>query len=159
MTCDDFENLIEDIASGERALDPDVQAHLAACPRCAAALVLAQRIEAALAARPQPQPPPDFARTVVARVRGERWREEQRFDRAFNATLGVAGVLIVAGVVAALNLSGLSAVLRDTSSLLAQGANIAMARISSAPTILVGVLALLSAAAFTWWWAEDRYSW
>jgi anti-sigma factor RsiW len=158
MTCETVDALLEEIAAGE-PMDTAVESHVATCPRCTAALALARRVDAAIAARPQPAVPSGFSRAVMARIRRERWREEERFDRAFNVGLAAAAVLIVGGVAASLNLAGIAAVLLDTSSALAQGTNLAVGRFAGRPEILASIAGLCAAGALVWWWAEHREAW
>jgi anti-sigma factor RsiW len=153
------EPLIEAIAAGEVVADPETESHLADCASCAAALALARRIESALAGRPQPDVPLEFARDVAARIRRDRWREEERIDLAFNVSLGVAACLVVFGIAAAFNLSGLGVVLAATSSLLTQGITTAGSRLAVSPGILGAIVLLVSVCGAAWWWAERRYSW
>jgi anti-sigma factor RsiW len=140
MTCETVDALLEEIAAGE-PMDTAVESHVATCPRCTAALALARRVDAAIAARPQPAVPSGFSRAVMARIRRERWREEERFDRAFNVGLAAAAVLL------------------DTSSALAQGTNLAVGRFAGRPEILASIAGLCAAGALVWWWAEHREAW
>ena len=87
MTCSDALHLVEAIAAGDLEVDDNVRAHFETCPRCASTLASARRLELALQARPKPQAPSRFTQTVLGRIRHERWRSEERVDRAFNVAI------------------------------------------------------------------------
>lgn len=157
--CEAVEPLIEAIAAGDVVIDAAIERHLARCASCAASLVLARRIESVLARRPQPEVPAEFARDVAARVRRERWREEERFDLVFNVGLGIAACLLVLGVVAVFNLGNLGVMLAATSSLLTRGVSASGGRLALPPGVLGAVILLLSVGGGAWWWVERRYSW
>jgi len=76
----------------------DVEEHLRACPRCAAALAELRQLVAQLHRLPETVPPPDFVATVRARRRQRRpspitgWR----FPLLAGSTLAAAAVLLVA---------------------------------------------------------------
>jgi hypothetical protein len=102
VTCRDVVPLVEAIAAGDVEATPDLRGHFDGCAWCASA----RRIDAALVAWPQADPPRDFASAVLARVRNERWTSEQRLDRIFNLAIAFA-LLVIAGSVAALtNIAG-----------------------------------------------------
>lgn len=154
MICRDVQNVIESLAADEMAAARDVRDHLTTCVRCAAALALARRIESSLRPREMPRAPARFTAAVLARVRRDRWRAEQRVDRAFNVTIMAAGLLLVVGVVMLLNLSGVAAITSDMSRLIAEGFRVAAARLMPAlPAYLAGMVLLITAVG-VWWWAE-----
>jgi len=154
MICREVQDVIEALAADETAATPAVREHLTTCVRCAAALALARRIEAALGPREAVSAPARFTTAVVARVRRERWRTEQRVDRAFNLAIAGAVVLLVGGVAMLLNLSGVVALAGDLSRLLGEGTRVAAGRIAPVlPTYLAGSALILTAVG-VWWWAE-----
>jgi len=158
MTCRDLLESIEAIAAGELLPDEATRAHIESCPRCAAELASARRIEALLQARVADPAPPRFTTAVLQRVRRERWRTEQNVDRLFNVAIAVALVLVAAGVLALLNLGGLLSV-AATAWDVATGAAVLAAR-SAAPsfeTYLAGAALLISALGM-WWWADRSLS-
>lgn len=158
LTCRDVLNLVEAIAAGDLDVAPEVRGHLESCPRCAAALASARRIEAALVAWPQATAPPDFASAILARVRNERWTSEQRVDRIFNLAIAFAVLLVVASVAALTDVAGVLAGAawmwqvgaRASAELTRQAAPVA--------TAYVGAAGVLMSALFMWWWAERRLS-
>ena len=107
MDCRHVLELVEALASGDEPVTDAVRAHLESCPSCAAALASASRIEALLSAREAPPPPARFTASVLQRLRRERWTAEQRVDRLFNAAIVFGFAVIVAGIGALMNLSGL----------------------------------------------------
>jgi hypothetical protein len=154
MTCEEFDAIVEPLAAGELEPSPAAAEHLAGCLRCAAAVALARRIDSALAAVETPAPPPRFGAAVASRLRRDRWRAEQRVDRVFNLTLAFAAVLVTVGVAMLFNLSGLAAVARETSGLLAEGLRVATGQMAAQlPSYAVGTSLLLTAVG-AWWWAE-----
>jgi hypothetical protein len=158
MTCKEALELVEAIAASDIAVDAIARAHFETCPRCAAVLASARRVEMMLAGREVPVAPARFTGAVMQRLRRERWRSEQHVDFLFNAAIAIALVLIAGGIVALMNLSGVMAA--------AAGTWIAVASIgeqfarSAAPTLdtyVAAVLLLLSALGM-WWWAERKLS-
>lgn len=154
MDCRACDEQVEAWAAGE-PMPPAAETHVAACPRCAASLALARRIEQALAARPVPPPPPAFTAAVLARVRRQRWRTEQAIDVGFNVAVA-AGLLIVAsGVLGLVYASGLSVVVTDLVDLTGRAMMDVAARSTRAlPTYAVAA-ALVTSALALWWWVEE----
>ena len=74
MTCRDVLESIEPIVAGEVAPDPAIRAHIESCPRCAAEIASARRIEALLASRSAPPAPARFTASVLQRIRRDEWR-------------------------------------------------------------------------------------
>jgi anti-sigma factor RsiW len=158
VNCQDAVYLVEAIASGDLEVEADVRAHFETCPRCAAALASAERLEMALRARPAPNAPPRFASMVAARIRQDTWRSEQNVDRIFNIAIVFAVLLIAGSVLALTNVNGVLGVagsiwgvMSDVNGQLAQQA---------APTLVTYVSAagLLMSTLVMWWWAERRLS-
>jgi len=158
LTCPDALDMVEPIAAGELVVEADVRGHFETCPRCASALASARRIEAALAGWEVPVAPPGFTTAVIARVRRERWRTEQRVDRIFNVGIAAAIVLVCGGVAALLNVNGVLA----AAAALWQAVSTATSggREAAAPSLAtyVAALALIASALAMWWWAERRLS-
>ncbi len=156
MTCSDTLHLVEAIAAGDLEVHDNVRAHFETCPRCASALASARRLELALQARPKPQAPSRFTQTVLGRIRHERWRSEERVDRAFNVAI-VAAVFLVLGSILALTNTG--AVLGAAGSLWGMLAAVGgLALEAAAPVLLTYIAAagLLMSALGMWWWADRR---
>lgn len=158
MTCKDALDLVEAVAAGDLVASPDLRAHLETCLRCAGALASARRVDSLLAAREAPAAPPRFTAVVLQRLRRERWRSEQQVDRLFNAAIAAALLLIGAGVLALMNLSGVLAAAAGTwTAVAALTGQIARDAAPSVNTYVAGVFLLLSALGM-WWWAERRLS-
>jgi anti-sigma factor RsiW len=158
MMCRDVEHLVEAIAGGDLEVEEEVRSHFETCPRCAAALASARRIELALQARPAPHAPAQFASAVLLRIRNDRWRSEQRVDRIFNVAIAASLILIASGVVA---LTNVGAVLGAAAWV--WGATAAMSGELSqqaAPRMVsyIGAGGLLMSALLMWWWADRRLS-
>jgi anti-sigma factor RsiW len=158
MSCRDVIELVEAIAAGDLEPDRELRAHLETCPGCAAALSSARQLEAALARREAPLPPPRFAAAVLHRVGRERWRAEEHVDRLFNVAMVMAFVLVAGGAVALMNLSGVLAAASQTVAIIGSVRG-ELAR-SAAPSLTTYVAAagLLASALVMWWWAERRLS-
>src|SRR5215471_8384849 len=111
MTCAQADELIDAVASGDVVPDAVFAAHIAGCRACAAALQVARGIERALSAAPAMAAPVRFSEDVLARIRRERWRFEERVDRAFNLTIAAGVALVVVALVSLLNLGSLAQML------------------------------------------------
>jgi hypothetical protein len=157
VTCRDTVHLVEAIAAGDLVVADDVRAHFEACPACAAELASARRVDALLRARGAAEPPPEFASAVLARIRADRWRSEQRVDRIFNAAIVIALLLIVGSLAAITNVSGVLA----GSAWVWRAVGQASARMleGAVPTLATYVAAagVLMSALLMWWWAERSY--
>ena len=103
MTCSDAVNIVEAIAAGDLQVNDEIRSHFESCPRCAAALASARRVESLLQARPKVQPPARFTETVLSRIRNEKWQTEERVDRIFNVAIVVAVLLVVGSILALTN--------------------------------------------------------
>lgn len=158
MNCADVLALVEGIACGDVSPNAAVREHLESCPRCAAELASARRIEGWLRSRPAETAPPRFTPAVMQRIRRERWRAEQNVDRLFNAAMAVALVLVVGGVAALLNVGALlGAAAQVWGAVAGLGAGLAQ---SAAPSLnlYLGAAALLASAVAMWWWADRTWS-
>ena len=153
-SCREVQDSIEALAADETIATPAVREHLTTCVRCAASLALARRVEAALGPRQAESAPARFTPAVVARVRRERWRAEQRVDRAFNVAIAGAVILLAAGVSMLFNLSGVVGLAGNLSQVLGDGARAAAGRLGPVlPAYLAGTAIILTAVG-VWWWAE-----
>jgi hypothetical protein len=158
VTCSDALNIVEAIAADDLPVDDAAREHFETCPRCAAALASARRIEVALRGRPQPHAPARFTETVVSRIRNEQWRAEERIDRIFNVAIAAAILLVVGGLFAITNVD---AVLGGAGSLWGMVASVAGQAVqAAAPAVLayIGAAGLLMSALAMWWWADRRVS-
>lgn len=161
MTGDPCPNVrpdIEALASGTTPT-PEQQAHLAACPDCAAELALARRIERVLESWPTPAPPAHFALTVAAATRRERWRQEQVVDWSFNLALGAALTTVAAGVAGVVWVLGTTAGATGAPNLAATAAAAALAAMRAQAPVVGTATVLLATTLGAWWWAEERSRW
>jgi anti-sigma factor RsiW len=154
MTCDDVQNAIELIASGDLKEDAQTASHLATCASCSAALEAARRLDALLRRRPVPMPPAQFTAKTMARIRRTRWRNEQMIDWAFNAALALVALAIVAGLWAVASRSGFTFVGNDTLQLFGAGMRTFVQRVSPSLPVYALATMLLITALGIWWWAE-----
>ena len=159
VTCSDVLHLVEAVAAGDLEVDDRLRAHFETCPSCASALASARRLEAALvAARPSSPAPAQFTTAVLAKIRHERWRSEERADRIFNVAIAAAVLLVVGSVLALTNVDG---VLGAAGSLWGVLAAIrrsgSRGRRAGGPTYIAAAGLLMSALGM-WWWADRRIS-
>jgi anti-sigma factor RsiW len=158
FTCSAVRDLVEPIAAGDVAVETVVREHLETCPRCAAALASARRIEMLLAERPAATAPARFTPVVMARIRRERWRTEQHVDRIFNLAIAAAIVLVTGGIVALFNVNGLLGAAAVAWQLMTtatkEGVSTAAPRLGT----YIAAAAFMASALAMWWWAERRLS-
>ena len=116
------------------------------------------KIETALAGDEIPLAPAKFASLVLQRIRRERWRMEQNVDRLFNFAILASLLIVAAGVLALMNLSGVLAAATQTVSIMASlRGDIARSAVPSLATYIAAG-GLLASALAMWWWAERRIS-
>jgi anti-sigma factor RsiW len=158
VTCNDALNLVEAIAAGDLEVDAPLREHFETCPRCAAALASARRVEAGLRSRSVVEPPARFTETVLTRIRKERWQNEQRVDRIFNVAIVLAVLLVVGSIFAMMNVGAVLGAAGSVWGVVASASGRAAA--GSAPTLVTYVAAagLLMSALGMWWWADKRVS-
>jgi hypothetical protein len=158
VTCHDTVHLVEAMAAGDLEIADDVRAHFETCPSCAAALASARRLEMLLQARDAGKPPARFASAVLARIREDRWQSEQRVDRIFNVAIAAAVLLVVGGLAALTNVSGVLAGSAWLWGVMAQASGHMLE--AAAPVLLTYVAAagVLMSALLMWWWAERSLS-
>lgn len=154
MTCKEALDLIEPIAAGELEPAPDARAHFESCPACARMLATARRLEAALIAYRPPPVPDRFVAAVLQRVRRERWRMERNVDLMFNAAIVGALLIVAAGALALLNVSGVVNVSSGAwEGLSAMSTQMARQMAPSLDTYIAAAGLLITALGM-WWWAE-----
>jgi anti-sigma factor RsiW len=158
MTCDDALALVEPVAAGDLPVSDALRVHLETCPRCAAALATAHRIESALAAQPERLAPARFTPQVLARIRTERWRAEQHVDRVFNVAIVAAVVLIAGGILALTNLSSVLPAATRGGVLLKFALEEGVKQAAPALATYIAAAGLLVSALAMWWWAERRFT-
>jgi hypothetical protein len=157
MTCKEVADLIEPIAAGDLEPTDEIRSHFETCPSCAGALAIARRLELALADRP-PAAPDKFVAIVLQRVRRERWRMEQNVDRLFNVAIVLAFLIVAAGALALMNLSGVLAAAAGASSTLSELSGQLAHQVEPAINTYIAAAGLLLTALGMWWWAERRTS-
>jgi anti-sigma factor RsiW len=158
MTCQKLTDFVEPIAAGDLEPDAEMRAHFETCPLCASELASARRIETALAGYEAPSAPARFATLVLQRVRRDRWRMEQNVDRLFNLAIVAALLIVAAGVLALMNISGVVAAASEALTLLSSVSGLmARAAVPSVDTYIAAA-GLLATALVMWWWAERRLS-
>ena len=158
MTCRAVEDRIEAVVAGDEPATEAFRAHVETCPRCAAAIAVARRLEETLASRGAPIAPTHFTASIAARIRRERWRSEEQVDRVFNLALAAGVILIAGGGLAFMNLSDIAAVMAAAAAAVDQVASRALVEAAPmAPTYLMAG-AFLVTALLGWWWAERRAS-
>jgi hypothetical protein len=158
VTCPDAVNLVEAIAAGDLQVNDEIRSHFESCPRCAAALASARRVESLLQARPKVQPAARFTETVLSRIRNEKWETEERVDRIFNVAIVVAVLLVVGSILALTNVGVVLGAAGSLWGLMASAGGRAVD--TAAPTFLTYIAAagLLMSALGMWWWADRRIS-
>ena len=158
MTCTEALERVDAIAAGDLEVDAAARAHFETCPRCAAELASARRIESALANRPLAAAPAAFTANVLARIRRDQWRAEQAVDRLFNLGIVAAVLLMVLGVAALVNLTGVMSAADAAWQVFNAATSGAVRRgAPSVGTYIAGV-SLFASALGMWWWAERRLS-
>ena len=157
-SCADVLDLVEPVASGDLPVSDSLRSHLQTCPRCAAALASARRLEGALAALGVPAAPQGFTAAVIARVRRERWRSEQRIDRIFNVAIAAALLLVAGGIAALLNVGEVLAAAAAAWTLLSDLTRERQAAAGPSLVTYAAAAAFMASALAMWWWAERRLS-
>lgn len=157
MKCHHVDRLIEDLAAGDAPPDA-MRAHLAECARCAAALANARLVERALGDLPPSLPPPEFAQSVMARIRRERWRSEQVLDWAFNTAVATGIVLIAIGLGGLAWATGMISLGGDMMTALSQVSPVLLRQAAEQSQTIVLAALLLSVTLGLWWWVETETS-
>ena len=99
--------------------------------------------------------PPWFTSAVMARVRQERWQVERYWDLGFNIAIGGGLVLVAAGVLGLIYLSGLSVVGRDAMLLFVNAITTMADQLAPALPAYTGAFALTATAFGLWWYVEN----
>ena len=158
MTCRDVDHLVEAIAAGDLEVDDEIRGHFETCPRCAAALASARRVELALQDWPAPEAPARFAAAVQARIRSDRWRSEQRVDRIFNVAIAASLVLIVSAVAALTNVAAVVGIAAWVWGAFATMSGDFAQQTAPRAASYIAAAGLLMSALVMWWWADRRLS-
>jgi hypothetical protein len=112
-------------------------------------------IERWMRERPAPAAPDGFTAGVVNRVRQERWQSERYWDLGFNIALAAGLMLVAAGVLGLVFMSGLAVVGRDAVLLFVEALTTVADQVAPALPTYVGAFALTATALGLWWWAEN----
>jgi hypothetical protein len=156
MTCADAQDLIEAVAAGDVARDGELTLHLADCRTCTLAFESALHMERTLAALPAPPAPRGFAQDVAAAIRRERWRSDERVDRAFGATIAAAVVVVVVAFVSLLNLGSVARLMMVAVETVSTPPRQPPAWAGGSLPAAVLTAALLTTSLGVWWWVERR---
>jgi anti-sigma factor RsiW len=154
MTCREADALIEDIAAGDDL--PAVTAHIASCRRCSTALANARAIDGHLTALTGVPAPADFGRSVMTRIRRERWHSEQLFDWSFNVAVVFGVLVIVAGLGGIAWTMGLVSIGGDLMTVLSQDSPRLLQRLTAQSQTIALAGLLFLAAVGLWWWSENE---
>ena len=154
MSCEDVLNAVEPIAAGELKPDDRLAAHLSTCASCASALEGARRLDALLRERTVAPPPTHFTSRTMARIRRERWRNEQMIDWSFNVILTLVAVALAVGIWIVVSRSGVTIVSNDAVQLAGTSMRTFFQRVSPSLPVYALATALILTALGVWWWAE-----
>lgn len=154
MLCSEVLEIVEPLACGDHELAAATRMHFETCPRCAAALASARRLEGLLRSDGVPAAPPGFTSAVLQRIRRERWRSEQHVDRLFNFAIAVGFLLVVVAGIAMLNVDAALALVATAWSLLKSGTRDAVREAAPSVVTYIAAAGLLASALGMWWWAE-----
>jgi hypothetical protein len=96
MTCRQFEDLLNERLDGREVGDPAALAeHVRTCTDCRGLEAASRRLQQGLH-RPPPQPSPDLAARIVARVAADRRRRGRRVRYRWRVTVALAACLVLA---------------------------------------------------------------
>jgi hypothetical protein len=154
MQCDDLEDLIVPWVEGELAAPPEAVRHVDSCTTCTARLELARQIDRTLASYEAKMPSPQFSQDVLKQLRREWWEAEEDLDWWFNVLVGLGLLAIVGGIWLLFDLSGLTALTGDASTLIGTGFSALMQQIGSSIPVFVGATAVLIGALLIWRWTD-----
>jgi hypothetical protein len=114
-----------------------------------------EAIERWLRNRATPAAPPGFSNGVLSRVRQERWQIEKYWDLGFNIAVAGGLLLVIAGVLGLMYVSGVIAVGKDAMLLFAQGLTAAADQLAPTLPAYVGGFVLTASALGLWWYVEN----
>ena len=114
-----------------------------------------EAIERWMRERPAPAPPAGFTSAVMGRVRQERWQVERYWDLGFNVAVIGGLLLVMAGVLGLIYMSGLAVVGRDAMLLFAEGVTTLAERLAPALPAYTAALAFTASALGLWWYVEN----
>jgi hypothetical protein len=105
--------------------------------------------------RAAPAAPPGFTARVMTRVRQQRWQVERYWDLGFNVAVAGGLLLVAAGVLGLVYVSGLSVVGRDAVLLFAEGITTVADQVAPVLPMYMGAFALTVTALGLWWFVEN----
>jgi hypothetical protein len=105
--------------------------------------------------RAAPPAPPGFTSAVMTRVRNERWKTERYWDVGFNIAVAAGLLLIAAGVLGLIYITGLAVVGRDAMLLFVAAITTVADQIAPALPAYTGAFALTATALGLWWYVEN----
>lgn len=158
MRCEGADRLIEAFVSGDEIANDEFVRHVESCQRCTAAIEMARTVDRLLATPPPTLPPSGFSRSVVERLRADRWRAERTLDLGFNLAIAAGLLVVIGGVWLLLNVSGLNAVTQDVARIFADGMTSVAARVVTGLPTYSAAAGLVMTALGVWWWAERGFT-
>jgi hypothetical protein len=114
-----------------------------------------EAIERWMRERTAPAAPPGFTSAVMARVRQQRWQSERYWDLGFNVAVAGGLLLVAAGVLGLVYISGLSVVARDAILLFVNAITTVADQAAPALPAYTGAFALTASALGLWWYVEN----
>jgi hypothetical protein len=115
-----------------------------------------EAIDRWLRERAAPPAPPHFTGAVMARVRQERWRVERYWDLGFNIAVATGLLLVTAGILGLIYISGLSGVGRDAVLLFVEALTTVADQVAPALPAYMGAFVLTASALGLWWFVENE---
>jgi hypothetical protein len=116
---------------------------------------LDEAIERWMRERTAPSAPPRFTADVMARLRQERWQVERYWDLGFNIAIAGGLLLVVAGVLGLVYISGLAAVGRDAVLLFTDAMVATADQLAPVLPTYAGACLLTASALGLWWYVEN----
>lgn len=153
--CTQVHAVVDEVAVGA-AWPDDLAVHVSSCSDCQARLVLARRIDEALATWPIATPPPGFAARVAASARREALAQDVVVDWGFNLAIAGCVAVIFGGAVAGLWMMSTAVPMTDSSRVAADVLTAVVDRARAQASVAVTAMALLVTAVGGWWWAEQQ---
>jgi hypothetical protein len=116
---------------------------------------LDEAIERWMRERVTPAAPAAFTTAVMTQVRHERWQAERYWDLGFNIAVTVGLLIVAAGVLGLIYMSGLSVVGRDAVLLFVNALTTTADQLAPSLPTYMAAFALTASALGLWWWVEN----